>query len=189
MSALRSSTDAVHLQRHVCGRIYDPMVRCSVCEGLSVIVLVLYLVSIVVGLVFAAAQGSPMTLGGCGTAVLNAMTVILGCLLVSGGYLHVFRTVRMAEQVGWPPGGSFQKSVGIWNMAVGCLCIASPLVADSGFRAATVLAMSGFWCGAAFLHFWEARAATPALVKQRLMGASELLAALTLVGLLTVAAK
>jgi hypothetical protein len=124
------------------------------------IVLVLYLTSIVCGLVYAGVQELPVTIGAYGLAVLNAFAMVFGSLLSAGGYLHVFRPRQMAEQVGWPPGGLFQKSVGIWNMAVGGLCIACPFVANSGFRTAAMLAMAGFWSGASFLHLQEARDAT-----------------------------
>lgn len=85
------------------------------------------------------------------TTTLHVLLVVVGAILVLTGLVHLVRPQRMADQLGWAPGGAFQQVVGVWNLTVGGTCLAAPF-ADRGFGLAAGIAAAGFWAGAATIH-------------------------------------
>ena len=92
-------------------------------------------------------------------ALFTILLVVVGTTLVVTGLAHLTRPGRMAGQLGWAPGGPFQQVVGIWNLAVGSLCLASPFT-DSSFDRAASIAAGVFWAGAAIIHASQLRQGT-----------------------------
>lgn len=90
------------------------------------------------------------------TTVLHILLIAVGAILVLTGLVHLVRPERMASQLGWPRGGPFQQVAGVWNLAVGGICLASPF-ADDSFGVAAGIAAAGFWAGAALIHAAQLR--------------------------------
>lgn len=112
----------------------------------------------------------------------NGLLLASGLLLVGGGLNHIFRTEDMARQLGWPPGGAFQKAQGVWNIAAGTIAIASPWC-GAGFRAAASVACVMFWLGVAALHVSEPKIEGADARDGRITAASEILLGATLIAL------
>ena len=64
---------------------------------------------------------------------------------------HVFMANTIATMIGWPAGNPFQTEVGIANLSFGILGILSLKIRDN-FWIATVIAVSVFYLGAAYIH-------------------------------------
>lgn len=85
-------------------------------------------------------------------ALLDGMLLVpVGAILILSAISHLFAPEIMARELGWEPGGPFQRVVGFWNLSVGALALGAPL-ASEGYRLALTLAATGFWLGAATLH-------------------------------------
>jgi hypothetical protein len=64
---------------------------------------------------------------------------------------HVFMSNTIAAMIGWPAGNPFQLEVGIANLSYGILGILCWKFRDN-FQTATVIAISVFYFGAAYVH-------------------------------------
>jgi hypothetical protein len=64
---------------------------------------------------------------------------------------HVFMSNTIATMIGWPAGNPFQLEVGIANLSYGILGILCWKFRDN-FWTATVIAISTFYLGAAYVH-------------------------------------
>ncbi len=64
---------------------------------------------------------------------------------------HVFLSNTIAAMIGWPAGNPFQLEVGVANLSYGILGILCWKLRDN-FWTATVLAVSIFYLGAAYIH-------------------------------------
>lgn len=64
---------------------------------------------------------------------------------------HVFMSNTIAAMIGWPAGNPFQLEVGIANLSYGILGILCWKFKDN-FQTATVIAISVFYFGAAYVH-------------------------------------
>lgn len=93
------------------------------------IMLAVYIIGLIGGLAYAFATHAT----AYAPHVHSGLLLASGLLLVGGGFNHIFRTEDMARQLGWEPGGAFQKAQGVWNIAAGVICVASPWC-DTGFR-------------------------------------------------------
>ena len=89
-----------------------------------------------------------------GELLRYVMLVSNGAILVITSGSHLFRPELMARELGWPPGGPFQKVVGFWNLGVGSAAIMS-FWRGGDFLLAVAFTTVVFWAGAAMLH-WQA---------------------------------
>ncbi len=64
---------------------------------------------------------------------------------------HVFLADTIAAMIGWPAGNPFQTEVGIANLSFGILGVLCWKLKDN-FWTATVIAVSVFYLGAAYIH-------------------------------------
>lgn len=64
---------------------------------------------------------------------------------------HVFLSNTIAAIIGWPPGNPFQLEVGVANLSYGILGLLCLKFRDN-FILATVIAISVFYLGAAYIH-------------------------------------
>ncbi|HTX61333.1 MAG TPA: DUF6790 family protein [Methanobacterium sp.] len=64
---------------------------------------------------------------------------------------HVFMSDVIAATIGWPAGNPFQLEVGVANLTYGVLGILCLKFRDN-FQLATVIAVSIFYLGAAYIH-------------------------------------
>lgn len=64
---------------------------------------------------------------------------------------HVFLSNTIAAMIGWPAGNPFQLEVGVANLSYGLLGILCLKFRDN-FWLATIIAVSVFYLGAAYIH-------------------------------------
>lgn len=64
---------------------------------------------------------------------------------------HVFMSSTIATMIGWPAGNPFQLEVGVANLSYGILGLLCWKLRDN-FWTATVIAVSIFYLGAAYIH-------------------------------------
>ena len=142
------------------------------------IMLAVYVPGLLGGLAYAFATSAP----AYAPHIQNGLLLASGLLLLGGGSSHIFRTEAMARQLGWEPGGAFQKAQGVWNIAGGVICVASPWC-GAGFRAAASTASAIFWIGVAILHMTEPKIAGADMRDGRIAAASETLLGASLIAL------
>lgn len=79
------------------------------------------------------------------------LVVMVGFGSIWGFIGHVFMANLVAEMIGWPTGSPFQFEVGIANLSYGILGLLCWKFRDN-FWTATVIAISTFYLGAAYVH-------------------------------------
>jgi len=79
------------------------------------------------------------------------LVIIVGIGSIWAFIGHVFLASTIAATIGWPAGNPFQTEVGVANLSYGILGILCWKFRDN-FWVATVIAISVFYLGAAYIH-------------------------------------
>jgi uncharacterized membrane protein len=119
------------------------------------IFLVCYILGWIAGVVALSTDNTPKDIHTVAqTLLLYQLTVSVGLMGLISAYGHLFRSDKIAKQIGWQTGSLFQIELGYCCLGMGLMGMFSFVFRDN-FWLATIIFTSSFLLGAALVHIKE----------------------------------